>query len=379
MKQAHIYAYGDFVNWQDINASNAGAISLKGVTEAVNAVPDADEIILHIHSRGGEVDEGFAIYDYLVSTGKRVIAKIEGLCASIATVPLMAAKPDDRFIGKHSDFLIHNPWSLGVGDADDMLYISEELRKSEDKLSNFYAEHTTMPIEEIKSLMKEDKRISSEDAIKYGFVSKVLEPVKAYAKINTQKNMNTEQKSFFDKMNEKVDKILALFVEKTEVKAEEKVEIKAMEKKSNDGKTISIDTETDPKVGDAVLVDGNPAPNSSITLEDGSVMTLDADSKISEISTPAEEETESEEMAKLRTENEELKAKLNETEAKFKALEVSAKETDENISKINEKFEILAKSIKSNHSPETEKQSFRTEGKSGNERAEAIRNLAKRK
>ena len=66
--------------------------SFKDVDEFINGIPAGDDNIeLLLHCDGGEVNEGWAIVDKLRSTGKKITATIEGNCASMATVVLLAA------------------------------------------------------------------------------------------------------------------------------------------------------------------------------------------------------------------------------------------------------------------------------------------------
>ena len=90
MKIAHVFAYGVVDCWQDSSASEWGYINLKTVKDQIEAQKGFDEILIHIHSDGGDVNEGFAIYENLKSLGKPITAQIEGNCFSIATVIALA-------------------------------------------------------------------------------------------------------------------------------------------------------------------------------------------------------------------------------------------------------------------------------------------------
>ena len=95
MKVGDIFIYGDVYNQQSEQQNTAwGEVSLTSVKNQVkNLAADTDEYIVHIHSRGGDVYEGFAIHDYLRTLNKPVTTKIEGLCASIATIIALQAIP----------------------------------------------------------------------------------------------------------------------------------------------------------------------------------------------------------------------------------------------------------------------------------------------
>ena len=59
----HIYIYGDIVNIQAPNLGQSGAVSLTSVKNSYNANSTCTDIVVHIHSNGGSVYEGFAIHD----------------------------------------------------------------------------------------------------------------------------------------------------------------------------------------------------------------------------------------------------------------------------------------------------------------------------
>ena len=67
-------------------------VSAADVASFIDALPDSvQEIELRINSPGGSVFEGYAIFNLLRDSGLRIVAKIDGLAASIATVIALAA------------------------------------------------------------------------------------------------------------------------------------------------------------------------------------------------------------------------------------------------------------------------------------------------
>ena len=108
MSVANIYIYGEIgYGFQDSIASEYGYVTVKDVVKQLGSVGEAEEIIVHIHSNGGGVDEGFAIHDILRATGKKITTINEGMCASIATIILLAG--DTRIATENSTTLIHFP------------------------------------------------------------------------------------------------------------------------------------------------------------------------------------------------------------------------------------------------------------------------------
>lgn len=94
---------GDCVCFQDIDAF------------AASIPKDDDTIDMRIFCNGGSVVEGWAIYDRLRQSGKKISCTVEGKAASMATIIMLAAPKESRKAYENAAFLLHNPWrSAGV-------------------------------------------------------------------------------------------------------------------------------------------------------------------------------------------------------------------------------------------------------------------------
>lgn len=366
MKQLHIYAYGDIENIQASDISEWGIVSLKDITDKINSNPDAEEIILHIHSRGGDVNEGFAIHDALVSSGKKIITIVEGLCASIATVIALAAKPEDRKMTENSTYFIHNPWNFAIGDAEEMRRNADVLDEAENKLADFYQKKTKADISVIRDYMKSETSFTAEQAKEFGFISEVVQTTNAkiYAKIKPMKK------------------------NKPALKAQQESP-KALDLPMEDGKTLHVVTENaEPSVGDEVTIDGAPVNEGEYTLSNGTIIKVDGESKISEIIAPASASDESTANAKLLARVDELFAKVSELEtlkAKASKLEDDNKELEESsikdkeeILKLKTEIQNLKKQVRSNYEPTPEEAQFRKHQEIETAKAKAVEDAVSR-
>lgn len=101
---------------------------------------DVDEPLeVTITSEGGSVFAGMQIANMLSRHQGDVTTHAVGLCASIATVILMAG---DRIIVDDSCFcLIHLPWSCVQGNANDLAKEIDALKKCEAAMMGYYAKH----------------------------------------------------------------------------------------------------------------------------------------------------------------------------------------------------------------------------------------------
>lgn len=230
-------------------------VSLQNVMEQVKSLGNVDEYLVIINSGGGEVFEGYAIYNYLLSLNKPITTRGVGIVASIATVIFLAGK--NRQLYNNTQFLIHNPWSMTEGDATEFIKKAEELKVIENNLIDFYSQQTGIDNSVIQSLMNEDKFISSDAALELKFATEILSPVKAFATFKN-KNQNKNQMS-------KIGKIFkSAFAElkKAGVLLNETV-------LTADGTELEISMAgATPAVGDEVMEGGQPAEG-SYQLADG--------------------------------------------------------------------------------------------------------------
>ena len=133
----------------------------------------AKRLLLRINSPGGIVTQAVAMRAILAGAGFEAITiRIEGLCASAATIP--ATLPGAKvIITPGSEYMIHNPWSWAVGNANEMEKTVEHLRSLEASSRGFYAAKTGQSQEQIKSWMDAETWLSAEDAVKYGFADEL--------------------------------------------------------------------------------------------------------------------------------------------------------------------------------------------------------------
>jgi ATP-dependent Clp protease protease subunit len=245
--------------------------SLRSVMEQVSAIGNVDEYIVNINSGGGEVSEGFAIYNYLLSLEKPLTTRGVGLVASIATVIFLAGTKRELY--PNSQFLIHNPWTFGEGDADVLEKKAEELRGIENQLIDFYINHTGGDKATLQSLMKEDKLIPAETAHELKFATTILQPVKAYATIK-HKNQT----------NQNMSKIGKIFKDAFAALKANGVVFNDMVT-TTDGTELEIEMSgSTPSVGDMVSVNGEPA-NGTYELADGTTIEV-MEGQITEVMKP---------------------------------------------------------------------------------------------
>lgn len=352
--EGHIYIYGDIYKEQVEDAGSFGIVNLKEVQAQIQSNKDATKLIVHINSRGGDVNEGFAIHDVLVNSGKEVETIIEGLCASIATIVSLAGT--ERKMLENSEFFIHNPWGMAVGDADEVAAYSTELEAAEKRILDFYVAKTGGDADTLKAAMKKQTNFTSTEAKDLGFITEVISTTEArklpnrmpIAAFKTNKNNNdmSEIKAEIKKTNN----VLSAILNKIGIK-NEKPQAKTYTLES--GETIETNSTEDLAVDQIVNdAEGNVLASGDYQVADGPTITIGDKGVVTNVKQP-----EATDMEALKTENETLKAKVAE-------LEADKVTSDAAIKDFGSKLELIQKNLKpGNYTPPANTQTFK--GKKG--------------
>jgi ATP-dependent protease ClpP protease subunit len=153
----------------------AWGVSAKGFLAELKEQAKGRDVELSLHSPGGEVFDGWAIYNALKRHEGEVTVKVEGLAASMASVIAMAG--DRVTMPENSYLMIHNPWSVAVGDAGEMREVADLLEKLGDGIVGAYAKRAGMDEDEVRTLMDAETWLTGREAVEMGFADVVEEPV----------------------------------------------------------------------------------------------------------------------------------------------------------------------------------------------------------
>jgi ATP-dependent protease ClpP protease subunit len=135
-----------------------------------------DPIDVRIHSEGGEVFEGFAIYDALKAYKGPKRCVVESSAFSIASFITMAF--DEIEITPNGYMMLHNPRLEASGDDEELAKHSEMLAQLKTSMIRVYAERTGKSEEEIAQWLKRESYLNADDAVANGFATRIVgEPV----------------------------------------------------------------------------------------------------------------------------------------------------------------------------------------------------------
>lgn len=152
------------------------SISAKQFSDELKALPETvNEITVRINSPGGDVFDGITIYNRLKQHKAKIIVHIDGLCASIASIIALAADDGEIHIGEGALYMIHLPWTWGMGNRMDFDNISQRLTDIEDQMISIYKKKCGLDRTEIKAMLEAETWLDSDQAIEKGFVDKKTE------------------------------------------------------------------------------------------------------------------------------------------------------------------------------------------------------------
>ena len=141
------------------------------VAATIDAI-DADEITVSINSPGGNIFDGVAIYNALRAHPARIVTRVDGLAASIASV--IAQAGDERQMMGGSQMMIHNAWGVAIGDAPDMRKMAEVLDHQNLVIAEIYAQHSATDAAELLDLMAAETWYTASTAVDSGLADVVV-------------------------------------------------------------------------------------------------------------------------------------------------------------------------------------------------------------
>lgn len=274
------------------------AFSLKAVQDIFEAYPDEKEVRLDIHCVGGDVTEGFAIYDYLRTSGRTLYTNIEGMCHSMAVALLLAAPLENRSANPNATALIHKVQGGAYGDVDFLETTAEELRKSQEQIIDLYVDRTNLDRQQVEELFEQESEHTMEELLGWGFLSKI-------------NSYNTNLKNRIMVKNRKGLKVRTMNLLKKLNKGRNYEHLDAegnvMFTTEAEDERIEVGMKAEPD-GVFTLVSGE-----EVVIENGEIVAVNLPAENEDVETLMIEKAELEaKVAELEAENEQLKADLEE-------------------------------------------------------------------
>ena len=185
-------------SWFSIKAKAAGAAEIKiydeigmwGITarqfsDELAALGQVKQISLVIHSPGGDVFDGIAIYNLLKKHPANLTVHIDGLAASMASVIAMAG--DKVVMPENAMLMIHKPWGISGGNAKEMRDYADLLDKVEAVLIPAYASKTGKSADELAKMLEGETWLNGRECVEQGFADELEPAVNVMARLESKR------------------------------------------------------------------------------------------------------------------------------------------------------------------------------------------------
>lgn len=163
---AELYIFGDVCSYGENSSAN--------LSKALRTLDGIKEINVHINSYGGEVSEGWSIYNLLLNHPARVNTYADGFVCSIAAVIFMAG--DRRLMADVSSLMIHNAWTSICGNASELRNEADNLDEISKLSAKAFSNRVNISEEKLAEMLENETWLAPETALEMGFATDVLPP-----------------------------------------------------------------------------------------------------------------------------------------------------------------------------------------------------------
>lgn len=161
--------------YDDIGPSWAGMIGAEDMVKA-SAELGPGPVSLRINTYGGSVDEALAMIEVMSRHQGDVTVSVDSIAASAGSL-FPVAFPSTA--ARHARVMIHNPWGIVMGNADEMRATADILDVYRDSVVSVYALTMNATNDEIRDLMAAETWFSAEEAAEAGLVGEVTDTAEA--------------------------------------------------------------------------------------------------------------------------------------------------------------------------------------------------------
>lgn len=201
--EGEIWVYGDITSdkWSDDD------VTPTSIRDALENMGPVGTLNLRINSYGGSVYAGNAIINIIDSYRKKhnvkVNAYIEGIAASMGSgIPMVA---DKIYMAENAMMMLHKPYTIVMGNSQDLQKEIDILQKVEDALIKNYMRHFKGTEDELRDMLADETWLTADEALEYGLCDEVIEAVEVAA---SAKGITINGKEF----RKDADKIAARFI-----------------------------------------------------------------------------------------------------------------------------------------------------------------------
>jgi len=159
--EAEISIYDQIGGW---------GVTANDFIDQLKELGDVETINLRIASGGGSIVEGNTIFNALKRHGAKVVTHIDSLAASMASVIAMAG--DEIRMAENALLMIHNPWTMSMGGAEQLRKDADLLDKMETNIRASYG-RSNLSAEELDGAMEAETYYTAAEALELGFIDQI--------------------------------------------------------------------------------------------------------------------------------------------------------------------------------------------------------------
>lgn len=164
---------GEVYLYDEIGQTWDGGITAKSFADMLKSLGNVKALDIYVNSPGGSVFEGLAIYNQIKRYSGEKVVHIDGIAASIASVIAMAG--DEIRIAANGTVMIHDPWGVALGTADEMRKTADSLDKVRDTLLSTYIARTGGKSADISGWMAAETWMNADECVQRGFATSKTE------------------------------------------------------------------------------------------------------------------------------------------------------------------------------------------------------------
>lgn len=171
-KEAEILLYDDIGYW---------GVTAKMFADELKSIGSIDAITVGISSDGGDAFDGIAIFNMLAAHPAKITTRVDGIAASAAS--LVAMGGDRIAMAQNSTLMIHAPWTVAIGDANELHRVGELLDTLTDQYIDTYALRRGIARETVEAKVIDETWMTAQAAVEAGFADEVIETPAIAARI----------------------------------------------------------------------------------------------------------------------------------------------------------------------------------------------------
>jgi ATP-dependent Clp protease, protease subunit len=140
----------------------------------LSSVDPKSTINLYIHSPGGIVYSGMAIFDTMRMIPNPVSTVAVGFTGSMATFLLSAGTKGKRYALPHATIHNHPAGGGARGYTEDVLIATREQERIQAQLSHLMGKFTGHTRAEVEEFFRRDRYLNAQEALEFGLVDEIL-------------------------------------------------------------------------------------------------------------------------------------------------------------------------------------------------------------